>query len=168
MIFKLLSVGILAATLGSAQMGGGGGGFGGGRGGGGRGNGAGLPPEPRIVQISGMLALDKEQRKQVTSILNDGQKEAAPIRDRVPPAQLAIAQAIQGGASQDGIAKTIDAYAALDTEMTAIELRSFAKIVQLLHDDQKPRVPGLYRMMRGLFNTKDWNDASGSWGGGLP
>ncbi len=71
---------------------------------------------------------------------------------------MAIAQTIQAGKSQDEIAKTVDAYAALDTEMTAIEMRAFAKIAQVLRDDQKARMPGVYRMMRGIFNTKDWND----------
>jgi hypothetical protein len=157
MFFRLLSVGILAATLASAQWSGGGGGHSSNA----KGGAVGMPPLPRIYQIGDMLALDKDQRKQVMAILDEGQKEAAPVRDHLPAAQLAIAQAIQAGGSKDEIAKTVDAYAALDTEMTSIELRSFARIAQVLREDQKPRMPGLYRMMRGLFNTRDWNDASG-------
>ena len=159
MFLKLLSIGILAATLGSAQWGGGGGG--GGHSGNAKGGVPGMPPLPRIYQIGDMLALDKEQRKQVLAILDDGQKEAAPVRDHLPAAQLAIAQAIQAGGSQDEIAKAVDAYAALDTAMTSIELRSFARIAGVVREDQKARMPGLYRMMRGLFNTRDWNDTSG-------
>lgn len=157
MFFKLMSVGILAATLASAQWSGGGGGHSSNA----KGAPTGMPPLSRIYQIGEMLALDKDQRKQVMAILDDAQKEAAPVRDHLPAAQLAIAQAIQAGGSQDEIAKAVDAYAALDTEMTAIELRSFARIAQVLHEDQKFRMPGLYRMMRGLFNTRDWNDTSG-------
>jgi hypothetical protein len=156
MFFKLLSAGILAASLASAQYGGGGG-----RGGGGGGTSAplGMPSQqPRIYQIADILALDKDQRKHVMTILDDAQKEAAPVRDHLPAAQLAIAQAVQAGASPDEIAMAVSAYAALDTEMTAIELRSFTRIAQVLREDQKPRMPGIYRMMRGLFNTKDWND----------
>jgi len=117
-----------------------------------------MPALPRIYQIGDLLALDKEQRKQVMTIMDDAQKEAAPVRDHLPSAQLAIAQTIQAGKSQDEIDKTVAAYAALDTQMTAIELRSFAKIAQVLRDDQKTRMPAVYRIMRGLFNTKDWND----------
>lgn len=159
MFFRLLSMGILAAALASAQYGGGGGG----RGASSNAKGApgGMPPLPRIYQIGDMLGLDKDQRKQVMTILDDAQKEAAPTRDRMPAAQLAIAQAIQAGRTEEEIAKTVDAYAALDTEMTAIELRSFAKVAQILREEQKARMPGLYRMLRGLFNTKDWNDPSG-------
>jgi hypothetical protein len=159
MFFRLLSIGILAATLASAQFGGGGGG--GGFGGPPRGASVGMPLPPRINFIGDMLALDKEQRKQVMAILDEGQKEAAHVRDRLPAAQLAIAQAIQAGGSQDEIGKTVDAYAALDTEMTSIELRSFARIAQVLREDQKPKMPGMYFMMRGIFNTRDWNDLSG-------
>ena len=114
--------------------------------------------QARTDQIAEMLALDKDQRKQVTTILDDAQKEAAPVRDHWPAAQLAIAQAVQAGASQDEIAKMVSAYAALDTEMTAIELRSFTRIAQVLREDQKLRMPGMYRMLRGLFHTKHWND----------
>jgi len=157
MFFKLLPVGILAVTLASAQWGGGGGG----QSSNAKGGAMGMPPLPRIYLIGDMLALDKDQRKQVMAILDAGQKEAAPVRDHLPGAQLAIAQAIQGGGGQDEIANTVDAYATLDTEMTSIELRCFARIARVLREDQKPRMPGLYRMMRGLFNTRDWNDPSG-------
>jgi hypothetical protein len=147
---------MLAATLASAQSGGGGG-----RHSDNAKGAMGMPPLPRIYQIGDMLGLDKDQRKQVMAILDDGQKEAAPVRDRLPAAQLAIAQAIQAGGSREDIAKAVDAYAALDTAMTSIELRSFAKIAGVVREDQKARMPGLYRMMHGLFNTKDWNDTSG-------
>lgn len=158
MFFKLFSVGILAASLASAQWGG--------RGGSATGSGDMSPrregpSQTRMDRITAMLTLDAEQRKQVKSILDDGQKEAAPVRDRMAAAQLGIAETVQAGKSQDEIGKTIDAYAALDTQMTAIELRSLAKISQALNEEQQARLGGLFWMMRGLFKNKNWNDAGG-------
>jgi hypothetical protein len=157
MFIKFLSVGILAASLASAQWGGRAGATGSGdmspnhQG----------PSQTRMDRITAMLTLDPEQRKQVKSILDDGQREAAPVRDQLVAAQLGIADAVQAGKSQDEIGKTIDAYAALDTQMTGIELRSLAKISQDLNKDQQAKLGSLFWMMRGLFKNKNWNDAGG-------
>ena len=157
MIFRLLSAGILAASLASAQWGGGAG----------HGGSDDLSPrregpsQTRMDRITAMLTLDPEQRKQVKSILDDGQKEAAPVRDQLVTAQLGIAEAVQAGKSQDEIGKRIDGYAALDTQMTTIELRSLAKISQALNKEQQAKTGSLFWMMRGLFKNRNWNDAGG-------
>lgn len=156
MLFKLLSAGILAASLASAQRGGGAP-----RGGGDMSPRREEPSQTRMDRITAMLALDADQRKQVKAILDDGQKEAAPVRDQLVTAQLEIAGAVQSGKSQDDIGKTIDDYAALDTQMTAIELRSLTKISQVLHQEQQARLGSLFWMMRGIFKNKNWNDAGG-------
>lgn len=158
MFLRLLLAGILAASLASAQWGG--------RGGGATGSGDMSPrregpSQTRMDRITAMLTLDAEQRKQVKSILDDGQKAATPVRDQLVAAQLGIAEAVQGGKSQDEIGKTIDAYAALDTQMTTIELRSLATISEALNKDQQAKLGGLFWMMRGLFKNKNWNDAGG-------
>ncbi|MGB7759489.1 MAG: hypothetical protein WBL61_06655 [Bryobacteraceae bacterium] len=157
MFFRFLSVGILAASLASAQWGGRGGATGSGdmspnhEG----------PAQTRMDRITAMLTLDSEQRKQVKDILDSGQKAAAPVRDQLVAAQLGIAEAVQAGKSQDEIGKTIDAYAALDTQMTTIELRSLAQINKALRQEQQAKLGGLFWMMRGIFKNKNWNDASG-------
>src|SRR5271169_6461809 len=136
MFFKLTLTGILAASLASAQ-------WGGGAGHGGSGdmspNHEG-PSQTRMDRITAMLTLDADQRKQVKSIFDDGQKEASPVRDQLVTAQLGIAEAVHAGKGQDEIGKTIDAYAALDTQMTTIELRSLAKISQALNKDQQAKL----------------------------
>ena len=157
MFIKLLSAGILVAWVASAQWG---------RGAGATGSGdmsprSEGPSQTRMDRITAMLALDSEQRKQIKSILDDGQKEAAPVRDQLAAAQSGIAEAVQAGKSQDEIGKTVDAYAALDTQMTGIELRSLAKISQALHQEQQTKMAGLFWMMRGIFKNKNWNDAGG-------
>jgi hypothetical protein len=158
MFFKLFSVGILAASLASAQWGG--------RGGSATGSGDMSPrregpTQTRMDRITAMLTLDSDQRKQVKDILDYGQKAAALVRDQLVTAQLGIAEAVQAGKSQDEIGKAIDAYAALDMQMTTIELRSLAKISQALNEEQQARLGGLFWMMRGIFKNKNWNDAGG-------
>ena len=119
------------------------------------------PSQTRMDRITAMLALDPDQRKQVKSILDDGQKEAAPVRDQLATAQSGIAEAVQAGMSQDEIGKTIDACASLDTQMTVIELRSLVKVSHALNQEQQAKMGGLFWMMRGLFKTRNWNDAGG-------
>src|ERR1039457_6267657 len=138
MSYKLLLTGIFATTLVLAQgRGGGGGDEGGGMGGGSRAGGeSGGIQMPRVVsrmdQISEALKLNKEQKKEVKTILDEGQKEAGPVREQLMKSQLAIGEAIQGGKSQDDLKPLVNGEAALQAQMVGIELNAFAKIYKLL------------------------------------
>ena len=75
MVNKLLVVGLVCASLGLAQRGGGGGrGSGGDMGGG---SPQMMAPQSKFDTISTALALDKEQKKTVRTILDEGAKQAA-------------------------------------------------------------------------------------------
>ena len=163
-MYKLLLAGVFAATLVLAQGrgGGGGGDMGGGEGGGGRG-GEGSIQMPRVPtrmdQISEMLKLNKEQKKQVKSILDEGQKEAAPVRDQIARSGLAVGEAIQSGKSGDDLKPLVNSHAALDAQMVRIELSAFVKIYKLLDKDQVVQTRVLFPMMKGIFDGKNWNSA---------
>jgi hypothetical protein len=167
MFYKLLFTGILATSLVLAQ-GRGGGGMGGGgdegsgMGGGSRGGEAGGIQMPRVVnrmdQMSEALKLNKEQKKEVKTILDEGQKEAAPLRDQLMKSQLAIGEAIQGGKSQDDLKPLINSEAGLQAQMAGIELNAFAKIYKLLDKEQQPQTRGVFPMMKGIFDGKNWNN----------
>jgi hypothetical protein len=169
MIYKLLLTGILATALVLAQGRGGGGGMGGGGGdeggsgmGGSRGGsgGQGNIQTPRVVnrmdQISEALKLNKDQKKEVKSIMDEGQKEAAPVRDQLMKSQLAIGDAIQGGKSQDDLKPLENSEAALQAQMVGIELGAFAKIYKLLDKEQQPQTRVVFPMMKGIFSGKNW------------
>ena len=166
MFYKLLLTGILACTFVLAQ-GRGGGGMGGGMGdeggmgGGGRNGdmGSQMPKTvSRMDQISEALKLNKEQKKEVKTILDDAQKEAAPVRDQLLKSELAIGDAIQGGKSQDDLKPLIGSEGALQAQMAGIELSAFAKIYKLLDKEQMPQTKGVFPMMKGIFNGKNWNN----------
>jgi hypothetical protein len=173
MFYRLLLTAIFATTLVLAQGRGGGGGgggmggdeggsggIGGGRGGaGGEGGGIQMPRVvTRIDQIVEILKLNKEQKKEVKSILDEGQKEAAPIRDQLLKSQLAIGEAIQGGKSQDDLKPLMNSEAALEAQMAGMELSAFAKIYKLLDKEQMPQTRGVFPMMKGIFSGKNWNN----------
>src|ERR1035438_2889123 len=85
MIKRLLLSGLLAAALAFAQRGGGGGGGASGGGMGGDMGGGGMPramPTP-MERMTTALTLNKDQKKQVKTIMDDAQKEAAPVRDQM-------------------------------------------------------------------------------------
>ena len=173
MFCKLLLATFFATTLMLAQGRGGGagggmggdegagGGAGGGMGrGGGGGEGSGIQM-PRVVSrmdtISENLKLNKEQKKEVKSILDDAQKEAMPIRDQMTKSRLAIGEAIQSGKSQDDLKSLVNSQAALSAQMAAIELNAFAKIYKVLDKEQLPQTRGVFPMMKGIFEGKNWN-----------
>jgi hypothetical protein len=165
MLTKLVLAGILAVAVGAAQRGGGGGGMGGGEGGMGggggmdRGGGMGASrPTNRMDYLSEMLKLDKDEKKQVKAIMDDGQKEAAPVKEEIAKTRTAIAEAVAAGKGADEIKKAEAAYAAAAVHMHQIELGAFAKIYQILDKDQQAKAGQVYGMMAGVFHGKAWTD----------
>jgi Spy/CpxP family protein refolding chaperone len=156
MLTRILLAGLLASTLVFAQRGGGGGG--GSRGGGGGVPSMGFGGGTRLDRMSEALKLSKDQKKDVKAAMDDAQKEATPIHDQITKSRLAIAEAIAAGKSQEEIDKAVHSEAELDTQMTSLELHTFAKVVAVLEVDQKPRgVPIVFAMVRGAFLGKNWN-----------
>jgi Spy/CpxP family protein refolding chaperone len=156
MLTRILLAGLLASTLVFAQRGGGGGG--GSRGGGGGVPSMGFGGGTRLDRMSEALKLSKDQKKDVKAAMDDAQKEATPIHDQITKSRLAIAEAIAAGKSQEEIDKAVHSEAELDTQMTSLELHTFAKVVAILEVDQKPRgVPIVFAMVRGAFLGKNWN-----------
>lgn len=162
MVTKLLLTGLFATTLMFAQRGGGMGGDEGGGGGGrtGRGGdmGAQLMARPsRMDILTQALKLTKDQKKLIKTTMDDGQKEAGPVRDQLAKGRKAIAEAVAGG-NQEQVTSAVNAYAAAEAEMTTIELKAFAKIYPALEKDQQQQGGQLYGMMNGIFKGKNWNE----------
>ena len=157
MLRKLLVVGLVLASIGFAQGKGS-------KGGGGNTSGAGMmgtAPPSKFDTISNALNLNKEQKKAVKTMLDDAAKEATPVRDQLSKARIAIADAIQAKKTDDEISQGINAYAALATQMSTLEINIFAKIYAGLDETQKANrnaVGTLFSMMRNLFATKNWNE----------
>ena len=155
MLTRILLAGLLASTLVFAQRGGGGGGS--------RGGGLGIPSMgfgggTRLDRMSEALKLSKDQKKDVKAAMDDAQKEATPIHDQITKSRLAIAEAIAAGKSQEEIDKAVHSEAELDTQMTSLELHTFAKVIAFLEIEQKQRgVPFVFAMMKGAFLGKNWN-----------
>lgn len=164
MLKKLLMTGLLAAALAFAQRsgGGGGGGMGGesGSGGGGMGGGnvgGGMTHQTRMDRMNEMLKLNKDQKKLLKTTMDEGQKEAGPVRDQLAKTRKAIAEAVAGG-NQEQVTSAVNAYAAAEAQMATIELKAFAKIYPALDKEQQQGGAQLYAMMTGVFKGKNWNE----------
>jgi len=169
MFIKLILTGALACVLATAQRGGGGmsGGMGeGGEGGMGAGGGRngdmgatmgnfGTPHVTRLDMMTNLLKLDKDQKKEVKTIMEEGQKEAAPLREQLTRSHIKIGEAVKAGSGQE---EAIKNNAELDARMAEVELKAFAKIYKLLDADQKQRTPRLFQMMSGVFKSKNWTE----------
>ena len=51
----------------------------------------------RMDQFTQILKLDKDEKKQVKTIMDDAQKDAMPVRDQMEKGRLAIAEASPPG-----------------------------------------------------------------------
>jgi len=151
MFFRLLLSGILAVTLASAQRGGGG-------------KGASSAPimmsnQPdKLAMLTDTFKLNKDQRKLVKTVLDEGQKDTLPLRDEAIKSRLAIGEAISAHKSQDEIDQLVKGHAAIESQMADIEMKAFVKIYQGLDKEQQPRAQMLFQMMNGIFKNKNWNE----------
>jgi len=150
MFFRLFLAGILAATLASAQRGGGG-------------RGASNTPimmstsSDKLTILTNNLKLNKDQKKLVKTVLDEGQKEAAPLRDEAIKSREAIGEAVSAGKSQDEIDQLVKSHAAIESQMAGIEMKAFVKIYQELDKEQQSKAQVLFDMMNGIFMGKNWN-----------
>lgn len=113
------------------------------------------PNNNRMDRFSEILKLDKDEKKQVKTIMDDAQKEAAPVRDEMEKDRLSLAQAVAGGKQEeiDAAAKT---YASAESQMAGIEMNAFAKVFQALDKDQQEKSPQIFAMFTGIFKGKNW------------
>jgi len=135
-------------------------GGGGGRYGGGGGNMGGYPMQgsmSRFDMISNMLKLTKDQKKDLKTAMDEAQKEATPVHDQIMKSRDVIAEAVATGKGQEEVNKLVGDEAALQTQLAAIEVKTFAKVYKTLDAEQQPQATGLLFMMKGIFNGKNWN-----------
>jgi Spy/CpxP family protein refolding chaperone len=148
----ILVIGILA-SIASAQRGG--------RGGGG-GGGMNIPStgpyvKNHLEQWTDSLQLSKDQKKDVKALMDQAQKEAAPLREQLLKGRAQIAAAIQAGKPED-VDAAVKSYAEVESQMTAIEMKAFAGVYKALDAEQKQKSRAIFLQMPGIFSHKNWND----------
>ena len=158
MVKRILIVGLLCASLGLAQRGGGGGGKNGGD------SGVPMGPAPaanKFENIASALNLNKDQKKAVRTILDEGAKEAAPLRDQVSKSRVAVGDAIGGKKGDEELKQVARTSSDLSAQLTQLELKTFAKVVATLDDTQKKDMQALGRvlvLMNDIYHAKNWNE----------
>ena len=173
MFSRLLLTAILATTLASAQRGGAGGGdtggdMGGGMGGsGGRGgdtggmngmgDGMGMNTRPhkqsKLEMFADRLKLSKEQKPEVESILQDGAKEAAPLRSQLLQGREALVSAVLAGKTGADLDEVVKGYSVLEAKMTVIEAKTFSKVCAMLKPNQQAKAASAFEFLDGVFDV---------------
>jgi len=149
----------LAAAQGGGQMGGGGGGYGGGGGGRGGNTGGdmglgGARPSPKASkadQIANQLKLSSDQRSEFNSILQETQKDAAPIIQQVSKSRVDLANALMHGKSEAETGPLNQALSDAQFQMMGVEVKTFQKIMELLKPNQLSKVPEAFELMADIF-----------------
>ncbi len=111
----------------------------------------------RMDQFTQILKLDKDEKKQVKTIMDDAQKEAMPVRDQMEKGRLAIAEGVAAG-KQEEIDAAVKTYSVAETQMAGIEMNAFAKIFQGLDKEQQSKSPQIFGIFPGIFKNKNWNE----------
>ncbi|MEO8597749.1 MAG: hypothetical protein ABI759_30795 [Candidatus Solibacter sp.] len=159
MFGRIVTIGILASALVFAQRGGGGGGRGGGGGDMGPSGSFGGGAASKLDRLAETLKLDKDQKKDIKTAMDDAQKEALPVKEQLSKSRLAVAEAVAANKPKEDLDKACLAVGELETQMNTIELKTFAKMAGLLQDDQKKQngVTLLFLMTKDAFLGKNWN-----------
>jgi len=111
----------------------------------------------RLDRIATALKLNKDQKKDLKTTMDESQKEATPVHEQILKSRGAIAEAVGAGKSQDEVNQLINAEAALETQMAIIELKTFTKVYKGLDQEQQPLARSLLMTIKGVFNGKNWN-----------
>jgi hypothetical protein len=109
----------------------------------------------RMDQLANILKLDKDEKKQIKTIMDDAQKEAAPVRDQMEKGRMSVAQAVAAGKPEE-IDTATKSYAAAESQMAGIEMNAFAKVYQALDKEQQAKSPEIFPMFLGIFKGKNW------------
>ena len=109
------------------------------------------------------LTLSKDQKDDAKRIMEDASKTAEPARARLASTSAALGAAIQSGQQAD-IAAAVTAHAAEITTMTSLEMKTLARVLDLLTSEQRQTVQttGIrapFYLFRGAFLEQKWNVA---------
>src|SRR5215831_15820958 len=113
MLTKLLVIATFTAIAAIAQPGGGGGG-------GGMGGMRARTPA-KFEAFFDKLKLSKDQKEEVSTLFDDAQKDAAPLREQMMKGRQAIAEAMFAKKSDAEVGKLMEAYTQVSAQMTGIE-----------------------------------------------
>ncbi|HEX3746587.1 MAG TPA: Spy/CpxP family protein refolding chaperone [Bryobacteraceae bacterium] len=145
------------AALAVAQgRGGGGGGMGGGGGSpegdlGGSGHAHATPKESKAEQVADRLKLNSEQKVTFNSLIEETQKDAAPVIQQVQKSRNDLANAMLNGKTEAEIAPLKQALSDAQFQMMGVEVKTFQKIVALLKPNQVSRAPEAFELMADIF-----------------
>jgi Spy/CpxP family protein refolding chaperone len=156
MLRRLLVAGLLSAILAWPQ----------GKRGPANGNGdmgapVGPPAQTRFDNIANTLNLTKDQRKTVRTILEDGAREATPLREQIGKSRITVGEAIAAGKSEEELKQVARSSSDLAAQLTELELKTFAKVFAVLEDFQKKDPQTLGRallLMNNMYHSKNWDE----------
>jgi len=115
----------------------------------------------KLDRIATTLNLNKDQKKTLKTILDEGAKEAAPLRDQISKSRIVVGEAITAKKNEDELKQVAKASSDLSVQLTQLELNTFNKIFGLLDDTQKKDQQALGRtfvLMTDIFHGKNWNE----------
>jgi hypothetical protein len=113
----------------------------------------------RFDIIAEALNLNKDQKKTVRTILDDGAKEAAPLRDQLSKSRIVVGEAIVANKSVEDLKQVAKSASDLGAQLAQLELKTFAKIFGTLDDTQKKDIKGVGRVLNltnGMYHSKNW------------
>jgi Spy/CpxP family protein refolding chaperone len=121
-----------------------------------------IAPTNRLDILAASLGLTKEQKNTAKALMEEASKNAAPVRARLASTRAALGTAITAGQSPTDIAAATKAHAAAISVMTSLEMKTLARVLDLLTPEQravvqKTGIRAPFYLFRGAFLEERWN-----------
>jgi Spy/CpxP family protein refolding chaperone len=128
----------------------------------------GMGQQSKLDSMTQLLILDKDQKKQTKTLMDDTAKEAGSLRDQLAKSKAEISAAVAAGKSQDELGKLVESYSLQKAQMVQFEMKAFAGVFKSLTPEQKQRpCPGrgptvacsarVFAMFADIFMKKNWD-----------
>jgi hypothetical protein len=115
----------------------------------------------RFDSIANALNLNKDQKRTVRDLLEDGAKQAGPVREQMSKSRIAVGLAITANKTEDELKQIAKTSSDLNVQLSQLELKAFAQTYAALDDTQKKDMQGLGRalaLMNGMYHIKNWTE----------
>ena len=116
----------------------------------------------RMDAMTESFKLDKDQRKQIKTAIDDAFKAATPIRAELTNARLALVAAVAAGKPQADLDAAAKAYGAQSAALADAEMKALAQMIGMLNAEQAKNnaaISGAFFLMKGaFFDDKKWDD----------
>jgi hypothetical protein len=97
-----------------------------------------------LDMVSGQIGLDKDQRKQMKSVLDEARAASKPVQEQIEKNRSALLAELKAGKTGDQLVKFHKTHGALEEKLSAAQSKAFTSVLAVLKPDQRANADMLF------------------------